>query len=86
MDHTAVQELWNIVSAGGNLAVPVILVFGLRFMAGKFEEAQKASADAHQQTIHILTDVVRDNTRAMQDTAAAIRAFGERLPPAPHRP
>lgn len=65
-------DLINAISAGGSVAVPVILLYGLRYMTAEFRRAQSEAADAHQQTINILLDVVRDNTRALQEAATTM--------------
>ncbi|MCX7791427.1 MAG: hypothetical protein N2378_12370 [Chloroflexaceae bacterium] len=65
-------ELINAISAGGSVAVPVILLYGLRYMTAEFKRAQSDAAQAHQQTINILLDVVRDNTRALQEAATTM--------------
>lgn len=66
------MELINTISAGGSVAVPVILLYGLRYMTAEFRRAQTEAAEAHQQTINILLDVVRDNTRAIQEAATTM--------------
>jgi hypothetical protein len=55
------------LNAGGTVALPFVLIHGLRYLAERFQEAQKQNSDAHAQTVDLLTGVVKEATLTMRD-------------------
>lgn len=67
-------EFLALLNAGGMPALAGGLVYGLRYLAREFSKAQADATAAHQQTIALLRDTIRDNTVAMLEVRTVLTA------------
>lgn len=71
------NDFLPILQAGGTAAVPVVLYVGIRYLANQLDSARQEAKAAHETTVAILTDCIRDNTVAMHDVKSAIAGCRE---------
>lgn len=65
-------DLLPVLQAGGTAAVPVVLYFGIRYLAVQLDNARVETRAAHETTVGILTNTIKDNTVALTGVKAAI--------------
>lgn len=66
------QQVIEVLNAGGMPALAAALIYAVRYMAAQLRTVQLESREAHQQTIGLLRDTVRDNTIAMQEVRTVL--------------
>jgi hypothetical protein len=63
----AQNEFLEWANAGGTVTLPIVLIYGLRYLAAQFKTAQEQNTAAHTQTVELLTGVVKEATLVMRD-------------------
>lgn len=63
----ALNEFLEWANAGGTVTLPLVLIYGLRYMAVQLRIVQEDAHRSQQQTVELLTGVVRDATLVMRD-------------------
>lgn len=77
MNTGELDAILRVLNAGGNVAVPIVLWVSARYLSERLNEAYNRINEAHQHTVEILTNVVKENTKALTKVTESVAFLKE---------